>query len=284
MDDGSPLAGPAREVPLSARLQFLFGGFLNQFGWFFLGFGLVFVRIFGGAADLSAVTAFHGRLETAPAALSVVRRTGFSANKRRVFAFDYSFQEDGETYHGTSFSQDDRLSGPVTAEFPAGHPSLSRLRGMRRKPFGPGALFVVIFPVIGLVILAFGLRKALRGIRLLRRGMLATGRQSGMAPTNTTVNGRVVYELTYAFKTASGEERTVKARSERPEGFDEAAEPVVYDPVDRDNAMLLDDLPGRPRLDEDSVTRTTSGATLAGVLAVPAFFTVVHLVWWLLAR
>ena len=33
---------PPRDVPLTVRLQVLFGGFLNQFGWLFFGFGMVF--------------------------------------------------------------------------------------------------------------------------------------------------------------------------------------------------------------------------------------------------
>jgi hypothetical protein len=35
------MAGPPRCVPLLVRLRVLFGGALDTFGWFFLGFGLI---------------------------------------------------------------------------------------------------------------------------------------------------------------------------------------------------------------------------------------------------
>lgn len=42
-----------RDVPLPVRARVLFGGALNQIGWFFLGFGMIFVWVFAPMADLS---------------------------------------------------------------------------------------------------------------------------------------------------------------------------------------------------------------------------------------
>ncbi|MBI2363159.1 MAG: hypothetical protein HYV15_07230, partial [Elusimicrobia bacterium] len=89
--DGVVLAGPDRSVPLHCRVQFLFGGFLNQFGWAWFGFSSIHLRAFWGAPD-------------APWPIYIV---------------------------------------------------------------------ILLFPAIGLAFIAAGLRKGLRGLRLLRRGMTA---------------------------------------------------------------------------------------------------------------
>ncbi|MHC4335254.1 MAG: hypothetical protein ACYSUP_15040, partial [Planctomycetota bacterium] len=56
------LAAPPRPVPLSVRIVILFGGFMNQFGWLFVGFGLIFVWIFTLRADVTSWYYFRGQL------------------------------------------------------------------------------------------------------------------------------------------------------------------------------------------------------------------------------
>jgi hypothetical protein len=55
------LAAPPRPVPLSVRVVILFGGFMNQFGWLFVGFGLIFVWVFTLRADVTSWFYFRGQ-------------------------------------------------------------------------------------------------------------------------------------------------------------------------------------------------------------------------------
>lgn len=202
-DDGVRFSGPDRSVPLHCRVQFLFGGFLNQFGWAWFGFSSIHLRLFWGAE---------------------------------------------------------------------GSPWLM-------------LAFVLLFPVIGLAFIVAGLRKGLRGMRLLRHGMLAEGRFTGKRATNTRINKRTVWELTFEFTTASGRRATATARTHEPEALmDQTLEPLVYDPLDPSNAVMLDDLPGRPRLDQESVTRTDGLLSAPLLLGLPALTVLGHLVWTLLRR
>lgn len=201
-DDGVRFSGPDRSVPLHCRVQFLFGGFYNQFGWVWLGFTSIHLRLF--------------------------------------------------------------LSTP-------------------EAPW-PVVIMILIFPAVGLAFISVGLRKGLKGLRLLRHGMTAEGRFIGKKATNTKINGQTVWELSYEFATASGRQAVAKARSHEPEPLtDQALEPLVYDPLDPLNAVMLDDLPGRPRLDQDSVTRTEAGLRAPLLLVVPGLTLLGHILWTLLA-
>ncbi|MBI2363158.1 MAG: hypothetical protein HYV15_07225, partial [Elusimicrobia bacterium] len=103
--------------------------------------------------------------------------------------------------------------------------------------------------------------------------------------TNTRINNSTVWELSFEFTAASGRTAVAKARTHEPEALlDQKLEPLVYDPLDPPNAVLLDDLPGRPRLDQDSVTRTDGLLSAPLLFGLPALTVLGHLVWTLLRR
>lgn len=204
MNDGIRLAGPAREVPLAAKLQFLFGGFYNQFGWAWTGFSSIHVRIF----------LLEGR--------------------------------------GGAF------------EWPM--------------------LFILLFPVIGLTMMTVGVRKGLKALRLLTRGIPAQGRFVGQTATNVQINDTPVMAMTFEFKTVDGRTaRCVAKTHETRELRDDSEEPLVYDPEDPSVAVLLDELPGRPRITEDSVVRSREGMVWH-LLLVPVGTVLMHVVWTILSR
>lgn len=104
------IAGPPRPVPLLVRLRVLFGGFINQFGWFFFGFGLIFVWAFTLKADLTSWYVFRGRLENAEGVITTSRKTNMSVGGSKhsdgmpVYGHSYRFVgPDGIEYKGISY-------------------------------------------------------------------------------------------------------------------------------------------------------------------------------------
>src|ERR1041385_642528 len=164
-----------RAVPLSTRLVVLFGGVLAPFGWFFFGFGMVFVWIFAGNADWSSLISFHGQLETATGKLTSSEQTHFTEGGSKhsrgtpVYAYHYKFNFGGADYEGVSYRTGggSREGASVTVEFPAGDPACSRIRGMRRAPFGLVVAFVFLFPAVGLAVVLPGLWSGWKSVRLL---------------------------------------------------------------------------------------------------------------------
>ncbi|TPW19896.1 MAG: hypothetical protein FD126_2226 [Elusimicrobia bacterium] len=204
VNEGIRLAGPSREVPLAAKLQFLFGGFYNQFGWAW---------------------------------------TGFSSIHVRLFLFE----------------------------------------GTRKGIFEWPMLFMLVFPAIGLTMMSVGVRKGLRALRLLTHGIPAQGRFVCQEATNVRINDTPVMAMTFEFKTVDGRTARCMAKThETRELQDDAEEPLVYDPEDPSRAVLLDELPGRPRITEDSVVRSREGIVWH-LLLVPVGTALMHIVWTFLS-
>ncbi len=144
------------------------------------------------------------------------------------------------------------VASTVSIEYVSGNPTAARIKGMRRNVFGPVVLFVIIFPMIGLISIVYAFLRGKKAHKLLATGIQTTGRLILKSPTNVKVNGRTVYEFSFTFMTLDGQVCTATAKTHVPEEFkDEAAEPLVYNPVDPGHALMLDDLPGSPRISED---------------------------------
>lgn len=200
MDEGIRLAGPSREVPLASKIQFLFGGFYNQFGWAW---------------------------------------TGFSSIHVRIFLFE----------------------------------------GLQKGTFQWPMLFIAIFPIVGLGMISVGVRKGLRALRLLTHGIPAQGRLVERKGTNVMINDTPVIELVFEFKTVDGRAARCSTKTHLTGDLaDDAEEPLVYDAGDPSLAVLLDDLPGKPRINESSVVRSEAGGTWR-LVAIPIATLVLHILW-----
>ncbi len=252
-----------RHVPLSLRIGALFGGFMSQFGWAFFGFGLIFFWVFGYNADLSSFTYFRNPGTYVAGKVIEVTATSASEGEQRVFEIAYEFQVDSTgnktspeavpaSFKGISFANSPNLNAgdKVEVEYVPDNPSISRIKGFRRKMFGPAALFVVIFPLIGLPFLIFGFLRGLKVNRLYSFSRIAKGKLASKSPTNTRINNRIVYEMTFQFTAEDGRTYSVAERTHEPELLeDEKEETLIYDPTCPSEAVMLDSLPGSPRVD-----------------------------------
>lgn len=277
------LAMPPRNVPLAVQVQALFGGFSGQFGWLFFGFGMIFVWIFGLPTLLYSVPFWLGGVETAPGVVSAVQGTGSSENDVPVMANQYVFRVERleQEYRGESYTTGSQYSvgDNVTVEYVADNPDISRIAGTRTGQFSSWALCVVgLFPLVGLGFIYVSLMQGFRGIRLLKNGKITEGRLSDKSPTNTRINNQTVYQLTFDFTADDGLPYQATARSHRTLNLeDEPLEQLVYDPRNPKNAVLVDNLPGSPDVDETG--QIYSQASSFGILLpliLPAVVLLVH--------
>jgi hypothetical protein len=244
-------APPPRRVPFSLSIVSSLNA-LSQIGWAVFGFGSIFFWGFVTNADFSFVT-FRGARANASGIVTRIVDTRASEGKRRIRANHYQYSVAGKSFDGVSFSnQGDVSEGDrVTVEYAVSSPEQSRIAGQRRKMFGAGVAFVTIFPLIGLGLLVGAMRWGSRRARLLRDGVLTTGVLIGKSPTNTTVNNRRVFELIFEFTARDGRKHQAKARTSITERLeDERQELLLYDPEKPEDAVLIDDAPSRPKLDE----------------------------------
>ncbi len=267
-----PLVPPPRPVPFLLRAQVLFGGVFSFIGWFFFSFGMVFATVFGSFADLTSWYHFRGPVATAGGVLVEVKETSATENNVRVYSYKYSFRAEGSDYEGVSYrtGRHHEPGEQVVVEYIEGNPALSRIRGMRRAEFGPWVLFVLVFPLVGFVFILVSLRGGLKANRLLRNGKLAWGELVSKEPTNTRINNRTVYKLTFDFQPEEGGHAQAVARSHMPEKLqDEQRERLLYDPFRPETAVLLDSLPASPAIDLTGNLRTRNSVLAALTLLLP---------------
>lgn len=282
--DPARLPPPPRRVPLGLRLQVLLGGPLGLLGWLFAAFGSIFPWVFAPMADWSFVR-FRGPSGAAQGEVVSVEATGAKENNRRVRKVGYRFTDPaGAERTGASFTpgQAPDPGTPVRVEFLLEDPGVSRIEGLRMAPFSPWVSLVALFPAVGLLLALGGLKQGLTAVGLMAEGELALGTLRGKEPTNTRINNRTVYALTFAFTDLDGREQTVTERTHQPERLqDQAQELLVYDPSTPSRAVLIDNLPGGPELDLDQGQFVGGARGLLTVL-LPAAFVLVNTVGLLL--
>lgn len=277
------LAMPPRSVPLAVQIQAVFGGFSSQFGWLFFGFGMIFVWIFGLTTVINSIPFWLGSVETASGVVSAVESTGSSENEQPVLANQYVFRVERleQEYRGESYTTGSQYSvgDEVTIEYAPDNPDISRIAGTRAGHFSPWALCIVgLFPLVGLIFITVSLVQGFRGIRLLKNGKIAEGRLIDKSPTNTRINNQTVYKLTFEFTADDGLPYRASANSHQPANLqDEALEQLVYDPYNPNKAVLVDNLPGSPDIDETgSIYSPYAEARVILLLILPTVAVLVH--------
>ncbi|MEE4376898.1 MAG: DUF3592 domain-containing protein [Candidatus Competibacteraceae bacterium] len=259
-------------MPLTTRICILIGGFFNQFGWVFFGFGLIFVWVFALNADVS-FPRFSNNIVTTEGIITNKIRSSASENDRRIFEYHYKFLTPQELeFEGVSYStrRTTIVGDQVAIEYAEGNPENSKIKGMRKQTFGPFVLFVIIFPLAGLVFIIIGLKKSLKALKLLRYGRISTGKLISKVPTNVRINKRTVYELTFQFKDHLGREHTASEKTHLPHLLeDNGEEQLLYLAENPSYAVMLDSLPSSPKIDRRGDIQATSFIKSLLLLVIP---------------
>jgi hypothetical protein len=261
-----------RDIAFSTKWGVLLGGFPHQFGWFFFGFGLIFFWVFAINADVSFLH-YTGDTITVEGIVTDSIKTGASENEAPIFENHYTFTtKEGIEFEAFSYStgRDIQMGKTITVEYPEGKPQYSRVMGMRRQMFGTIALFVAIFPMIGLMFIFSCIKKSLRGIKLLKYGQLTNGKLVSKVPTNTSINDQTVYKLTFHFQDAMGNDFDISEKTHLPHLLeDDIEERLLYLKSNPNCAVMLDSLPTSPSIDEKGNVKSPSSIKSLLSIVIP---------------
>ncbi|MFN7971097.1 MAG: hypothetical protein U0166_01905 [Acidobacteriota bacterium] len=268
------LSRPPRDLPVSTRLVLLFGTGVTQIGFGVVAFTSLFFWIFFPVNDLVFVVAGLAGTSRVSARIEGDAREVGSENGVDVYRMSYRYtdaldrQHEGRAYAtGASLPDGDE----VTVDYSRVLPYLSKAQGLRSSPFGPGGAIVLVFPFIGLGLVAFGASRGRKASRLLAQGELALAKLVDRRPTNLRINGRTVYELTFGFPDARGTRQQGSVSTHLCERLeDDAEEVLLYDPEDPSRIFLADDLPSGARLDDRGNPVPVSLARAAFAAILPA--------------
>jgi hypothetical protein len=253
---GYTLALPPRHVPWSVRVLLLFGGGVSQFGWMWLGFSMIFVWIFGLQTDFSAVVFALDAVETTRGVVTAVESTSTSVNDTPVYAnhFTYRIERLETEYEGVSYTTgyEFQAGQQVNVEYLKRYPTVSRIEDTRRGEFDLWIVpFLLIFLLVGAGMVGFGLKNGIKANRLLTHGKVGLGQLVSKEATNTEVNDRMVYKLTFAFMADDGQSyQVVNKTTATPLLEDDTQERLLYAPYNPRYAVMLDNLPGSPDIDD----------------------------------
>jgi hypothetical protein len=209
-------------------------------------------------ADFSFFQYYGSSVETKPGFITRVEETNASeggddnSDGTPIYANHYRFQYQGATLNHVSYSTGSHnTSGDrVQIELPEGKPELSRVTGMRRAKFGPGCLFIVIFPVVGICLIRWGMKRGIKSLRLLTHGQTAIGSLTRKERTGVEINDEPVYRFYFTFKAADGREYEMSDTSHVLTATPgEHQEKILYNPQWPAEGVMCDHLPGNVKLD-----------------------------------
>jgi len=268
---GGGSGGPnlSRHVSPGAKVQLLFGGFVNQFGWCFLGFGMIFVWLFLPIVDLSSFSYDADDFSRARGEVLERNKTSSSENKRRIYEYRFVFDIDGQEHHGTSYrsGRGPARGASVAVEYLRADPTIARIEGQRLTPMGPILLLVLVFPIVGGVFVLYGFTTGTRALSLLANGCLTEGKFEGKEPTGVRINRRRVYRMIFSYQANDGRTYRTESRTHETEKLeDDELEQLIYDPSAPSNAILLDKLPGNLDVSASAVVPRNELGSLAALI------------------
>jgi hypothetical protein len=309
-------SGTPRRVPLLLRMQMRLGNPFALFGWAFFGFGMIFWWVAGAGAELVPFSGDKMTIGEIVRVESTGIRINDQIVHELHYQWTGPEGETREGVSYAQRGGSWKKGRPVNIEYDSGKPSRSVIEGMRRRPSPWWvAPLVGVFPLVGLVFAVPSFMLAGRSIRLLRNGKLAMAKFTKALPTNIRVNHRRVYKYHYEFTADDGQTHTVTTKSHTGEGLTDGrasgghtpraadddeyehvsqvgqdhstgtafasggaatGEPILYDPSNPANAVVLDGLPGKPHVGADGSIHHGSTLKAVGLLIIPLAAIVGH--------
>ncbi|MDX1907229.1 MAG: DUF3592 domain-containing protein [Bacteroidia bacterium] len=277
---------PPRHLSWFSRAVILFSGFYTQFGWTFIGFGMIFVWVFVGNSEL--VYLLTPRMDKS--VTGQVISLGITAsvqNDQVIREVGYTYQVNGHLYEGKSYTPDYRVEegDSVKVYYLSRNPRVSRLSMAGRALFSAWMGFLLVFPLVGLGFAIYGFRQNMKAIDLLINGKFAPGVLTSKKPTNTMINKQVVYAYTFDFEADDGQVYTAStATHETWLVEDQREELIVYAPADPAYAVVFDAVPGSPGLSSSGELKQVPWTGVVSLI-LPAVTLLVHGgVFWIFFR
>jgi hypothetical protein len=103
------------------------------------------------------------------------------------------------------------------------------------------------------------------------------GRLVDKSPTNTTINNRRVFKLTFEFLDRDGNAHRTSIKTHHPENLeDDAEELLFYDPAHPEHACARDAMPGGVSVNADGSFRGVRPGRATMALLIPPLCLVPH--------
>jgi hypothetical protein len=192
---------------------------------------------------------FDENSPTVKGTITHIKSTGASVNKQYIYAYHYKCSLGEGVSYETSMNVEE--GSTVEIVYVSSNPKIHKIKNMRTKPFGLEVLFVLIFPIIGVIIAYFGIRKGLNAVHILEYGEVGYGRYVRSEATNVRVNRQMQYKLFFEFQAKDDKMYEAVATTHLTRKLtDESVEQLVYLPDNPEKSILIDEYAGISKFDE----------------------------------
>lgn len=267
----------SREIPLFLRLKILFPDKERLLGLFLFPFLMIITIHFIKDTDFSDFTLI-GSTET-KGTVTNVRKTYSKIRKSHIFAFEYTFMANNETYKNTSYSRavdNDTGIKDVVVQYLAKNPANSRIQNMRQRPLPIwDSSWILLFPLTTLIFAFYGLKEYLSTIPLLKNGLIASAKVIRTEKTNKFVKNQEVMQIFYEFEDKNSKKHEISTTSHEPKKLtNENGNVIFYDAQNPMKYVFKDNLATEITLKEDNTFKSPSifGVIIILVLLVMALY------------
>lgn len=265
----------SRQLPWIVKIQSIASTTLSQIGWGFLFVGLIFFWVFGLPAVLEELVQFSFTTTTSQGIVKETKRTDSTINNQFIQSVNYTYLYKGEKYEGHTYTlRNFQIGEKVPVEHRIEYPEISRLAGYTNSKFGYPILFLLIFPLIGLILILLQARKVWNHFQLMRIGIPATAKILSKQPAGQRENGKLVYSLKLQFKDSVDIERTTSINSVFPDSEHEEDIAIFYLEDRPEIANTTSNLPCRPLIKQDGTIEFSKDIVIFKL--VPAITIAVH--------
>ncbi|HAI74804.1 MAG TPA: hypothetical protein DCM08_01035 [Microscillaceae bacterium] len=276
-----------RLVPLDTQIKLYLGSVLGLLSQFLLLVGFIVMGFIVSNIDFTELFYFKaGAMPTTLGRVVSVEATGTRVNKRTVMAYAYAYThpQTGQSLQGVSygFFNDYQQNQEVKIEYLPGKAEVSRIVGLKRSVIPAIFLIFVIFPIVALLLFITNWMQARKSIRLLRTGEVSWGTLVEKTPTNTRINDRVVYRMAFEFEASDRKQYRAYVETHLTELLeDNEKEMLFFDPEKPAQAVMRDNLPGKPKIDDEG--NITPDHMPYSLLILPLINLSILLLFWMLA-
>lgn len=240
-----------RRLTLYVIVSILFFNFLAIISLIAGSIGLLLALSLAPLIDFVTPFNFGDDVIQARGTLTEKSGTNVSIDENVVSAYHFSYSYLGKTYNGVSYTTGNlyKVNDSVPVEIEADDPAIARIEGMDVKPVHfVFSIFVIMFPLPGLVFLAYTFYKRVPYIHAIRYGIMTRGKFVRMMETGTVINKKTMYDVYFQFNDESGKKYTAIGTTLNTDLVqDEPEERIIYDPDNPSNAVVVDALPAAVR-------------------------------------
>ncbi len=240
-------AKPVRKIPLLLKVRIIFSNVPFFIGFMFFLIGSIFLIVFGSFIAFDDLK-FSKNDPITKGKILNSRYTNSSINEQTVIEYEYEFYTpDGKRHLGKSYTVN-QLQDSVDIVYLKDEPTISKIYNTTKGGFPFWIIFfLLIFPATGIIIAFFGLRKTIKWLDILKIGKIAFGIYHRREATGASVNDMRVYKLYFKYSVDNKEYEAVGETHKTYNLHNEQYEPLLYNPYNPNEAIMVDALPRQVR-------------------------------------